>query len=239
MKITRRLVLAGSGAAAAAAKARARSLNVGGGSAFTPPPPPTIVSITISNTSFLQNTGNAVVGSVKVVMSDQSIFNGMISLDTGHGINTEGFHLIGSTLGSNLLAPTGGLPAGSYTDVVIRATQGISTLTIDPTLTAGSLAVTVNGSTSPAAVPSGDSMWIAVRNNPDNNVNTFVAFRLQGTNGGIQRTVFGGVANIDLVIPTTEANQYGQFVGVTPGLYEVILYGYGEGKDSSERATHR
>jgi len=28
-------------------------------------------------------------------------------------------------------------------------------------------------------------------------------------------------------------------VGVTPGLYEVILYGYGEGKDSSERATHR
>ena len=179
------------------------------------------------------------VGSVKVVMSDQSIFNGMISLDTGQGINTEGFHLSGSTLGSNLLAPTGGLPAGSYTDVVIRATQGISTLTIDPTLTAGSLAVTVNGSTSPAAVPSGDSMWIAVRNNPDNNVNTFVAFRLQGTNGGIQRTVFGGVANIDLVIPTTEANQYGQFVGVTPGLYEVILYGYGEGKDSSERATHR
>ena len=170
------------------------------------------------------------VGSVKVVMSDQSIFNGMISLDTGHGINTEGFHLIGSTLGSNLLAPTGGLPAGSYTDVVIRATQGISTLTIDPTLTAGSLAVTVNGSTSPAPVPSGDSMWIAVRNNPDNNVNTFVAFRPQGTDGSIQRTVFGGAANIDLVIPTTEANQYGQFVGVTPGLYEVILYAYGEGK---------
>src|SRR6516164_1346064 len=80
MKITRRLVLAGSGAAAAAAKARARSLNVGGGSAFTPPPPPTIVSITISNASFLQNTGNAVVGLVKVVMSDQSIFNGIISL---------------------------------------------------------------------------------------------------------------------------------------------------------------
>jgi hypothetical protein len=80
------------------------------------------------------------------------------------GANVEGFQIAGTSPGSSLEAPSGGLSAGNYTDVDITFTGPYSNSPqiMSPTLTATTLSMLVNISTSPAPAVSGDPLGIVV-----------------------------------------------------------------------------
>jgi hypothetical protein len=99
----------------------------GGGAAGSGPPPQTILSITLSPTTYTAGVANGVVGTVAVLMSNGNSPgpSGTLSIT---GTNSGGFHLSGTSSGASLLENSGGTTGvGPYSDFNIVYTQaGIS-----------------------------------------------------------------------------------------------------------------
>jgi hypothetical protein len=99
----------------------------GGGAAGSGPPPQTILSITLSPTTYTAGVANGVVGTVTVLMSNGNSPgpSGTLSIT---GTNSGGFHLSGTSSGASLLQNSGGTTGvGPYSDFNIVYTQaGIS-----------------------------------------------------------------------------------------------------------------
>lgn len=83
----------------------------------------------------------------------------------------------------------------------------------------------VNGSLTPAPIVAGDSFWAAVGNDPGNPLDFVgLAAASQPDNGFyVQKIYVNGSGNVDLIVPTTEEDQFGNFVPVPSGSYEARL----------------
>jgi hypothetical protein len=126
-----------------------------------------VVSVSLSNTTFTNSTANATVGTISVVMNPASpAFSGTLTISN---TNSGGFHLVGTTLETN----SAGTTSGTYSDIIITATQaGASGApSISPTLVGGTGIACAQGPSFTGTVPSiVTSVWganVACVNNSD------------------------------------------------------------------------